>query len=146
MRRFRFGLDPYLGLLRQQQSAAESTLMELRDREATLRSSSDRLVAKRDESFAVETSQRLAAGEDLAALDRWRSRLSDQAVQCRQEAEEVLKPIAEAQRSLSVIQRRVKLVERLRESQLTAHQKRVDRQVDTEAAELFLSQHRRDFA
>lgn len=144
MKRFRFPLDTYLRLLRQQVEGAEAHVAKLREQQRACAQRANHLRAQRYSALADNTGQSVLDGAQLVALDRWRTALAQQSVSSRREAEALEQPLLEAMVAMQAMKRRVELIERLRERRLTAHHQLQDREAEQLASELYLGNlHRR---
>lgn len=145
MKRFRFPLDSYLRLLRQQVEGVEARLANLRAQQRNCFAHADDLVAQRHGALADSTGQSVLDGAALASLDRWRSGLAQHAAHARQKAEALDGPIHDVTLEMKALKRRVELVERLRERRLAEHRRQEDREAEQIASELYLGNlhHRR---
>jgi flagellar biosynthesis chaperone FliJ len=144
MRRFRFPLDSYLRLLRQQVESAEARLAKLRAQQHACTQRADELMAQRHGALADNTGQSVLDGAVLASLDRWRTGLAQQSANCLRDAGALEGPLQEAMVEIQALKRRVELMERLRERRSTEHRRQEDREAEQIASELYLGNlHRR---
>ena len=144
MKRFRFPLDTYLRLLRQQVEGAEAQVAKLRDQQRACTQRADDLTAQRHGALVDNTGQSILEGSALLALDHWRTGLAQQSANSLREAKALQEPLREAMVAMQSVKRRVELIERLRERRLMAHRRLEDRESEQLASELYLGNlHRR---
>ena len=139
MKRFSFRLEQVLDWRRQQAEIEETKLerlfCELRKAEA------DQQQAERDRAEAADSVLTGASvtAQDLAALDSYRQHLDRVKRRLEQQHADCLKRIAEQQKHVRESQRRVKLLENLKDRRLHDWEYALQREVDNLAAELHLT-------
>lgn len=143
MKRFRFQLDPYLGLLRRELEAAESKAAELQSQREASRNKSHELLRERQTALEGLATNGVIEGDRLRGLDAWRNTLKDNAAAARRHAEKLEGPIQRALAHVTEVKRRVELLDRLRERRAAAHLRLEDREIEQTAAELHLAARQR---
>ena len=139
MKRFAFPLDRVMGWRRTQAHIEESKLERLHAEMRAIESRTAEVLNEREHSEAQIVAAGSATGMELAALDSFKkasvaecARLADAAADARKRIAAQLQVVTQKRRDL-------RLLENLRDRKLRAWKSELDREIDREASELYLT-------
>ena len=139
MKRFQFSLETALQWRDTQLRTEEAKLEQQFQRLHALENIISQCDTARAEEEAAVLRAPLINPQELVALDRYRSHLAAQKVRLQQGIRDIQTAIAAQQQRMVEVRRGVKLLEKLRQRQRDQWQADFDRELENEAADLYLA-------
>lgn len=143
MKRFQFQLATALDWRKRRMEAEQARLDELLAREAAVRGRLEDTARDRARSTEELLLVESPAAEDFAALDAYRRALDIQKRRLEREAMQVQEAISRQRQVLMEAMRDYRLMEKLKDRRLEEWRKQFERELESEATELYLAKRGR---